>query len=65
MNLRFIKPSHNFYNQILSNWFKYVYIMEEGLESSMEAQKWNAPDIIKGFIDFSINAFMKSGQWSE
>jgi hypothetical protein len=29
MNLRFIKPSHNFYNEVMSNWFKYLYIVEE------------------------------------
>lgn len=29
MNLRFIKPSHNFYNEVMSNWFKYLYIYEE------------------------------------
>jgi hypothetical protein len=29
MNLRFIKPSHNFYNEVMSNWFKYLYIIEE------------------------------------
>lgn len=28
MNLRFIKPSHNFYNHVMTMWFKYTHIME-------------------------------------
>lgn len=28
MNLRFIKPSHNFYSEIMCNWFKYLHILE-------------------------------------
>lgn len=29
MNLRFIKPSHKFYNKLISNWFKFKYLLEE------------------------------------
>jgi len=32
MNLRFIKPSQTFYNQIMSLWFKYLYQLQERAE---------------------------------
>ena len=32
MNLLFIKPSHKFYNEIMSHWFKFLYILEEKKE---------------------------------
>ena len=31
MNLRFIKPSHNFYNHVMSQWFKFLNLIEEQL----------------------------------
>lgn len=32
MNLRFIKPSQDFYNDIMRNWFKFLHIIEEEKE---------------------------------
>lgn len=32
MSLRFIKPSHNFYNKVMSTWFKYLYLINEQRE---------------------------------
>jgi hypothetical protein len=29
MNLRFIKPSHKFYNEVMCSWFKFIYILNE------------------------------------
>ena len=29
MNLRFIKPSHPFYNKVLLSWFKFMNLIEE------------------------------------
>ena len=42
MNLRFIKPSHNFYNKIMSNWFKYIHLIFEDQEINNESNSaWN------------------------
>ena len=61
MNLRFIKPSHNFYNKTMSQWFKYIYLHE----AESHPTPLN-PDLVKiGFIQFAINASNKDGQWSE
>jgi len=32
MNLRFIKPSQKFYNEVMSAWFKYLHLMQEERE---------------------------------
>lgn len=29
MNLRFIKPSQTFYNQVMSLWFKFLHLLQE------------------------------------
>ncbi|CDW86377.1 UNKNOWN [Stylonychia lemnae] len=65
VNLRFIKPSHNFYNEVMSNWFKYLYIIEEQRENLPQNQQWNASELVKGFIGFSIQLMKNSGSWQE
>ncbi len=35
MNLRFIKPSQTFYNQIMGLWFKFLHLKEEEAEESI------------------------------
>lgn len=60
MNLRFIKPSHNFYNQIMSNWFKYVHLIIEDKEINHDSDTlWNNEMITKKFIEFCENDIMK------
>lgn len=65
MNLRFIKPSHNFYNEIMSQWFKYLYILEEHKDESKHPKIWNASDISKNFMKFSVDISMKSNNWND
>lgn len=40
MNLRFIKPSHSFYNEVMSNWFKYLHILEQQREENNLPMEW-------------------------
>lgn len=54
MNLRFIKPSHNFYNEVMSNWFKYLYIIEEQRDEQAKIINWIPSELVKGFINFNI-----------
>lgn len=55
MNLRFIKPSHLFYNEVMSSWFKYLYLIFEEREMQDKLVKqWAASEIINPFIAFSL-----------
>lgn len=69
MNLRFIKPSHKFYNEIMSHWFKFLFLLEEKREDlSHQSQKqpqWVANEITKSFVDFSRSQLLKNGTWGE
>lgn len=61
MNLRFIKPSHNFYNKVMTIWFKYTHIMEE----SEPEIKLVPAEIKKQFIQFYISNAAKCQDWND
>jgi len=65
MNLRFIKPSHNFYNEVMSNWFKYLYIIEEQKESQNDNSQWVPSELVKGFIGFNIQLMKTHRTWQD
>jgi len=58
MNLRFIKPSHNFYNHVMSQWFKFLNLIEEQLVEQKELNPtsqqitWNHLELVKSFLGF-------------
>lgn len=60
MNLRFIKPSHNFYNKVMTIWFKFTHILE-----AEEPEPLTVPDVKKQFIQFYISNAVKNNDWNE
>jgi len=53
MNIRFIKPSQTFYNQVMSQWFKYLQLVEEQFAdqklSTSTQVLWNAEELQRSF----------------
>ncbi len=49
MNIRFIKPSQGFYNQVMCQWFKYLQLVEEQFTDQKQATEapaiWNAEEL--------------------
>ena len=65
MNLRFIKPSHTFYNSMMSHWFKYLCLKQEEQIDYEKQLDWDNKEITSNFIQFCINNMKKLGQWNE
>jgi len=64
MNLRFIKPSQDFYNDVMRNWFKFLHVIEEERAESGEVNV-NEQRLTKDFTDFAIKNLIKCGKWKE
>jgi hypothetical protein len=65
MNLRFIKPSHNFYNEVMSNWFKYLHILEQQREENNLPLEWKPIELQQSFMGFCISLLKTAGSWQE
>jgi hypothetical protein len=60
-NLRFIKPSRTFYNQVMSSWFKFINLLEE-------QDNQNAPTVsqsLQEFKEFAKSQLIKRDLWYE
>jgi hypothetical protein len=58
-NLRFLKPSQSFYNQIMSLWFKYLHILSEA-PSSQNLLAYNPTQITSEFLAFCQDRYRDS-----
>ena len=66
MNLRFIKPSQKFYNEVMSAWFKYLHLLLEQREEKQSlSQPWMPSDIVQDFMAFAKKQLKAQGLWSE